>query len=109
MPLVLVTMWAFSLPDPLAPVPHVEEVFALGLGHSLFAGVAVIASAIALIVGLWMQSVSGSFWLSAVAAYYTVLFICSTAGITPAPLVGYGAGPILGFGLMVGLLGWFEH
>ena len=108
-PLVLVTLWAFSLPDPLAPVPHVEEVFALGLGHSLFAGVAVITSAIALIVGLWMQSVSGSFWLSAVAAYYTVLFICSTAGITPAPLVGYGAGPILGFGLMVGLLGWFEH
>ena len=109
MPLVLITMWAFSLPDPLVPVPHVEEVFALGLGHSLFAGVAVIASAIALIVGLWIQSVSGAFWLSAVAAYYTVLFICSTAGITPAPLVGYGAGPILGFGLMVGLLGWFEH
>ncbi|QDH70760.1 hypothetical protein [Marilutibacter alkalisoli] len=108
-PLALVTMWAFSLPDPLAPVPHVEEIFALALGHSLFAGVAIIASAIALIVGLWIQSVSGTLWLSAVAAYYMVLFLCSTAGITPAPLVGYGAGPILGFGLMVGLLGWFKH
>ncbi len=108
-PLALVTMWAFSLPDPLAPVPHVEEVFALALGHSLFAGVAVIGSALALIVGLWLKSVSGSLWLSAVAAYYMVLFLCSAAGITPAPLVGYGAAPILGFGLMVGLAGWFKH
>lgn len=107
-PLVLITMWTFSLPDPLAPVPHVEEVFALGLGHSLFAGVAVISSAIALIVGLWIQSARGHSSLSAVAAYYAALFVCSTAGITPAPLVGYGAGPILGFGLMVGLLAWIE-
>ncbi len=108
-PLVLVTMWAFSLPDLLAPVPHVEEVFVLALGHSLFAGIAVIACAIALIVGLWIQSVRGPFWLSAVAAYYATLFVCSTTGITPAPLVGYGAGPILGFGLMVGLIEWLEH
>lgn len=108
-PLVLVTLWAFSLPDPLAPVPHVEEVFALALGHSLFTGVVIIASAIALIVGLWTHSISGPFWLSAVAAYYALLFVCSTAGITPAPLVGYGAGPILGFGLMAGLLRWLEH
>lgn len=108
-PLALVTMWAFSMPDPLAPVPHVEEVFALALGHSLLAGIAVIASAAALIFGLWRQSVSSSPGLSAVAAYYMVLFVCSTAGITPAPLVGYGAGPILGFGLMVGLLGWFKN
>jgi len=108
-PFALVTIWAFSLPDPLAPVLYVEEVFALALGHSLFAGVVIIASATALIVGLLIQSISGSFWLSAVAAYYSVLFVCSTAGITPAPLVGYGAGPILGYGLMVGLLGWFEQ
>ncbi len=108
-PLALVTMWAFYLPDPLTPVPHVEEVFALAFGHSLLAGVAIIASALALIVGLWIRSVSGSLWLSAVAAYYMVLFLCSTAGITPAPLVGYGAGPILGFGLMAGLAGWFKH
>lgn len=106
-PLAFVTLWAFSLPDPLEPVPHVEEVFALALSHSLFAGITIIASAIALIVGLWMMSVKGAFWLSAIAAYYSVLFLCSITGITPAPLVGYGAGPVLGFGLMAGLLGWF--
>jgi cell division protein FtsW (lipid II flippase) len=108
-PLALLALWAFLLPDRLAPVPHVEEVFALAFGHSLFAGIAIITSAIALIVGLLVQSVSGSLWLSAVAAYYIVLFLCSTTGITPAPLVGYGAGPILGYGLVVGLLGWFKH
>ena len=103
------TLWAFSLPDPLEPVPHVEEVFALALSHSIFAGLAIIASAGALIVGLWIRSRSGPSWLAAVASYYMVLFVCSTTGITPAPLLGYGAGPILGFGLMTGLLGWLEH
>lgn len=106
--LATITMWAFSLPDPLEPVQHVEEVFALALGHSLIAGVAIIASAAALVIGLWIQSLSGPFWLSAVASYYMVLFVCSTTGITPAPLIGYGAGPIMGFGLMAGLLGWLE-
>ncbi|MFL5555974.1 MAG: hypothetical protein ACJ78D_09285 [Gemmatimonadaceae bacterium] len=36
-----------------------------------------------------------------VAVYYAVLYACSVAGLTPAPLIGYGAGPLLGFGLMV--------
>lgn len=108
-PLSLVTAGAFFLPDPLTPLPHVEEVFALAFGHSLLAGIAIFAGSLALIVGLWIKSLNGPLWLFAVAAYYFVLFLCSTAGITPAPLVGYGAGPILGFGLMVGLAGWFNH
>jgi len=107
-PLVLVTMWAFSVPDPLDPVPHVEEVFRLALGHSLFAGIAVIAAASVLVVGLWIKSVIGPAWLSAVAVYYASLFACSIAGLTPAPLVGFGAGPILGFGLMLGVLRCLE-
>ena len=48
----------------------------------------------------------GQPWLSAVAAYHAVLFACSIAGLTPAPLIGYGAGPLLGFGLMVAVAGW---
>jgi len=95
------TAWAFSQPDPLQPVPYVEGVFALAFGHSVFTGVAVAAGGAALVVGLYANSSRGRNWLSAVAAYYAVLFTCSIAGLTPAPLVGYGAGPILGFGLMV--------
>ena len=97
----LTTAWAFSQPDPLHPIPHVEGVFALALSQSLFAGVAVIACAAALVIGRHVMSSGGRTWLSAIAAYYAVLFACSGAGMTPAPLIGYGAGPWLGFGLMV--------
>ena len=97
----LITAWAFSQPDPLQAVAHVEGVFALALGRSLIAGVAVIGSAAALVVGLHVSSSGGRTWLSAIAAYYAALFACSVAGLTPAPMIGYGAGPWLGFGLMV--------
>jgi hypothetical protein len=106
LPLAVIAAWAFSLPDPLQPVPHVEEVFKLALDRSLVVGLAIIAAAAILVVGLWSQSRKGHPWLSAVAAYYAVLFASSTAGLTPAPLIGYGAGPVLGFGLMAGLVGW---
>jgi hypothetical protein len=89
-------------------VPYVEGVFALAFGHSLLAGLAVSASAIALVLGLIRGSLRGAFWLSAVAAYYAVLFACSMAGLTPAPLIGYGAGPFLGFGLLVAVSRWVE-
>ena len=104
----LVTAWAFLRPDPLEPVSYVEGVFALALGHSLFAGLAVITSAITLVTGLIVCSFGGPTWLAAVAAYYAVLFACSVAGLTPAPLIGYGAGPLLGFGLMVAVSRWIE-
>lgn len=38
----------------------------------------------------------------AVAAYYAALFACSLADLTPAPLIGYGSGHLLGFGLLAG-------
>jgi len=97
----IATAWAFSQPDPLQPIPYVEGVFALALSHSLLAGAAVIASALALVLGLHLNSSGGRTWLSVLAVYYAVLFACSVAGLTPAPLIGYGAGPLLGFGLMV--------
>lgn len=79
-----------------------EGVFELTLGYSLLAGVAVIASAAALIVSLHLTSSDEGRGLSVVAAYYAVLYACSVSGLTPAPLIGYGAGPWLGFGLAVG-------
>ncbi len=97
------TAWSFTRPDPLAPVPYVEGVFALALGHSSVVGIAVIAGAAALVLGLWTCARRGVAGPAAVAAYYAVLFACSVAGITPAPLVGYGAGPLLGFGLLAAM------
>lgn len=102
----LATVWAFTRPDPLEPIPYVEGVFELALGYSLLAGLAVVASAAALIASLHLSSSSAGRGLSAVAAYYAVLYACSVAGLTPAPLIGYGAGPWLGFGLAVGAVSW---
>jgi hypothetical protein len=102
----LATAWAFTRPDPLEPMPHVEGVFELSLAYSLSAGVAVVASAAALIVSLQLNAVTAGRGVSAIAAYYAVLYVCSVAGLTPAPLIGFGAGPWLGFGLMVGAVSW---
>jgi cell division protein FtsW (lipid II flippase) len=102
----LATAYAVTRPDRLEPIPYVEGVFELSLGYSVFAGLAVVASAIALIVSLHLNSSTAGRGLSAVAAYYAVLYGCSIAGLTPAPLIGYGAGPWLGFGLMVGAVSW---
>jgi hypothetical protein len=97
------TTWSFLQPDPLTPVPYVEGVFALALSHSTAMGVAVIASAVVLIAALlWLSRERP--WLVAAAAYYGVLFLCSVAELTPAPLIGFGAGPWLGFGLLLALM-----
>lgn len=106
--IALAAAWAFTRPDPLEPVPHVEGVFALALTASLLAGLAVIASAFIFVAGLYVCSRRGSAWLAAVAAYYAVLFLCSVAGLTPAPLIGYGAGPLLGFGLLTAVSEWID-
>jgi cell division protein FtsW (lipid II flippase) len=95
--LTLLTAWAFTRPDPLQPIPHVEGVFALALAHSVAAGAAVVAAAATFILSLWARADRG------LAAYYAALFACSMAGLTPAALIGYGAGPWLGYGLMAGL------
>ena len=100
------TAWSLARPDPLQPVPHVEGVFRLALEHSILGGAAIMACAVVLVGGLFVCSFKGFPWLSAVASYYAVLFLCSVAGLTPAPLIGYGAGPMLGFGLMVAMSSW---
>jgi cell division protein FtsW (lipid II flippase) len=106
--LALVTAWALTRPDPPEPIPHVEGVFALALDRSLFAGVAVILSAVAFIACLCFVSKRGPAWLAAVAAYYSMLYVCSVAGLTPAPVIGFGAGPLLGFGLLVAVSQWID-
>ncbi|MFL5568637.1 MAG: hypothetical protein ACJ79B_13235, partial [Gemmatimonadaceae bacterium] len=68
----------------MQPIAHVEGVFALALGHSLFAGALVIASAATLVMGLHVSSSGGRIWLSVVAVYYAVLYACSVPGLTPA-------------------------
>ncbi|MCC6929417.1 MAG: hypothetical protein IT359_10545 [Gemmatimonadaceae bacterium] len=100
--IALIAAWSTTRPDPLLPVPHVEGVFALAFAHSFVAGLAVAASAVVFATGLAWWSRHDGYWLGGVAAYYAVLYAGSVAGRTPAPLIGFGAGPMLGFGLLVG-------
>jgi cell division protein FtsW (lipid II flippase) len=102
----LATVWAFTRPDPLEPIPYVEGVFELALGYSSWAVIAVVASAAALVLSLHLSPSNAGRGLSAVAAYYAVLYACSISGLTPAPLIGYGAGPWLGFGLAAAAVSW---
>ncbi len=97
---------ALQQPDPLAPVPYVEGVFALAWQTDWRVGAALLAAAVLLLVGLYAQSQQDQPWLAAVAGYYAVCFGGSVAGVTPAPLLGYGAAPVLGFGLMLALSLW---
>jgi hypothetical protein len=105
---VLATGLAFARPDPLEPIPYVEGVFVLAFAHSIIAGSLVAAGALAFLAGLVFASKPRR-WIAAVAAYYSVLFGCSIVGLTPAPLIGYGAGPWLGFGLLLITAKWHEN
>jgi len=93
---------AAAQPDPLAPVSYVEEVLAVSWRHSVAAGIGVSAAAMFLLWTLTVRPGGVHAALPAVGAYYAALFAFSIAGLTPAPLIGFGAGPLLGFGLLAG-------
>lgn len=92
-------------PDPLMPVRHVEGVFSLAAEISPFALSAALAFAALPIAALtwvaWLTRSSGTF---AVAVYYAALFAQAPMQVTPVPLLGFGAGPILGYFLVVGMV-----
>lgn len=100
---VLVTsaLAAWQRPDPLTPVAHVEGVFLLAAGAGPAAltaawGAAVLPVAIL----LWIGVTARDRGLLAVAAYYGALLAHAPLLVTPVPLIGYGAAPILGYAAM---------
>lgn len=96
---------AWHMPDPLMPVRHVEGIFILAAELSPFAFTTALMSATlpvaALIWVAWIRCSSGAF---AVAAYYAALFVQAPLQVTPVPLLGFGAGPILGYFLVAGMI-----
>jgi hypothetical protein len=99
--IIIAAAASWWLPDPLAPVPYVEGVFELAGAFSGWALVlAVIASALPVIaLGLLAYSAQ-SLGILGVAIYYSVLYLLAPAQVTPVPLLGFGAGPVLGYFLM---------
>lgn len=95
---------AASRPDSLTPVEHVELVFELAFERAPWAGIGVTVAALATVVLLAARLARIERALLAVPVYYAMLFAISLSGRTPAPLIGFGAGPWLGLGLMLGLV-----
>jgi cell division protein FtsW (lipid II flippase) len=103
-PFVVAVVLAQAQGDPLQPVGHVELVVAVAWQHSMLAGVCVLLATLVFVGTLAWRLGRLDPAQGAVAAYYAVLFAGAMAGLTPAPLIGYGAGPWLGFGLWIGTI-----
>ena len=103
--LVCCAVVAWRTPDPLGPVRYVEGVFHLAADISPFALLAaLISAALPVMAFVWVARVTRSSGAVAVAVYYTSLFALSPLQVTPVPLLGFGAGPILGYFLAAGAL-----
>ncbi|MEM1178410.1 MAG: hypothetical protein AAGM22_08705 [Acidobacteriota bacterium] len=104
--LAVCTGWAWSRPDPLEPVPHVEGVLDLAWGFGPWAFIAaVLALALPILVLVRAGVDSRRSEFASVALYY--LAICLLAGftqLTPVVWLGFGAGPILGYFAVVYML-----
>ena len=96
---------AWSRPDPLPALDHVERVLALGLSHG--AGFAV-ATVMAMALLLAPMLVARGHASPALALGFTVYVLAAVAvtffGNYPVPVMGAGAGPVLGWYSMVAYL-----
>jgi hypothetical protein len=105
---VLAVAAAWLRPDPLAPVPEVEEIIGLAWAWSPLAAVAaVVLIAATALAPLWMAAADrprARTAALALAACCLVTAIAPMLGAFPVPLVGMGMGAILGFWLGAGAL-----
>lgn len=97
---------AWQTPDPLAPVRYVEGVFDLAADVSAFALLAALISAVLPVIALvWVvRGTSSSNGGLAVGTYYASLLALAPLQVTPVPLLGFGAGSILGYFLVAGVI-----
>jgi hypothetical protein len=93
-------------PDPLAPVPEVEEIIGLAWASSpVVAAVAVALLAATALFPLRLARRNGPFTPAlALAACCSVQALAPAFGAFPVPLVGVGMSPVLGFWLGAGAL-----
>ncbi|HTV00058.1 MAG TPA: hypothetical protein VMF13_05950 [Luteitalea sp.] len=91
-------LMTWQRPDPLAGVPHVEGVLRLAFQSGWLVGSAAVAAALlpsVVLARVGSQRRDGR-WL-AVACYYAVLVALAPLEVTPVPILGFGASPILGY------------
>jgi len=85
-------------PDPLAPVPYVEQVFQLAFSGGLTNLLAVLVCAASLLIPFAANAPAGRKKLAfAFLAYFICCFAVTQLGNFPVPVLGAGAGPVLGW------------
>lgn len=104
--LAVVTAW--MRPDPLAPVPEVEEIIGLAWAWSPLVAIAAVALlAATAVIPLRMARADAPrprVAAMALGAYCVVVSLAPALGAFPVPLVGMGMSAILGFWLGAGAL-----
>jgi len=99
--LLIAAAIAWGQPVPLAPVPYVEGVFTLAATSSIWAlFVAIVSVALPTIALGWLALRTGSKSTFAVMLYFGALYLLAPLQVTPVPLLGFGAGPIIGYFIM---------
>lgn len=102
--LVLAAGAALQRPDPLSPVAHVEGVFQLAASVGPLALASAWSAAMLPVATLlWLGVSTRNRGLLAAATYYGALLAHAPLLVTPVPLLGYGAAPILGYAAMAAL------
>lgn len=100
--LLVCVIWAWMQLDPLQPVSYVEGVIQLaataGVGMMILAIICVALFPLGLV---WHGYKFNRPALFSVAIYYLLIAVFAYAQWTPMPLLGFGAGPIIGYFLMV--------
>lgn len=105
---VLAVVGAWLRPDPLVPVPEVEEIIGLAWTWSPLAAIAAVVLLAA--TALWPLRIAGPdarrtrVAALALAACCAVVALAPAFGAFPVPLVGVGMSSILGFWLGAGAL-----
>lgn len=101
------TAFSWLRPDPLAPVPEVEEIVALAWGLTPVLAVAAVVLILATALAPMPGARSGA-RLPGMGLPLSVYFLLTVGttlfGAFPMPLLGIGMSPIVGFWLGVGLL-----
>lgn len=102
-PLALATIGlacaAWFVPDPLAPVDHVERILILGASHGALGIAAMVVAGVALLVPFatpLVERVRDPVALALVGVLLA-MFVVTFVGHFPVPVFGAGAGPVLGW------------
>lgn len=98
---------AWFLPDPLGPMPFVEDILQRAFSIGILAGSSAILGLLLYAVSPLCSSTSdarGAGLRQMLASYFALTAVVTTFGEFPVPLIGYGPSPLIGAFLGIAML-----